>query len=158
MGGIRKYVHQQVMQHLVDANNSVLVPEGMVKNEVERMVNETGLANQIKDEAELEKVKLSQFDQPARRRVLLGLIMGKLFENEKITPDPKRVDERIDSIATTYEDPEEVKDYYKSNANVLEQLYAQVMEDQLIEKLLENAKVEEVKKSFDEVMNGNPNA
>lgn len=158
VGGIRKYVHQQVMQHLVDANNSVLVPEGMVKNEIERMVNETGLANQIKDEAELEKVKLSQFDQPARRRVLLGLIMGKLFENEKITPDPKRVDERIDSIAATYEDPEEVKDYYKSNANVLEQLYAQVMEDQLIEKLLENAKVEEVKKSFDEVMNGNPNA
>lgn len=158
VGGIRKYVHQQVMQHLVDANNSVLVPESMVKNEVERMVNETGLNKQIEDEAELEKIKMTQFDQPARRRVLLGLIMGKLFENEKITPDPKRVDERIDTIAATYEDPEEVKNYYKGNANALEQLYAQVMEDQLIEKLLEKAQVEEVKKSFDEVMNGNPTA
>lgn len=157
-GGIRKYVHQQVMQHLVDANNSVLVPESMVKHEVERMVNETGVNKQITDQAELDKIKLDNFDQPARRRVLLGLIMGKLFETTEIKPDAKRVEERIENIAATYEDPEEVRNYYQNNANALEQLYAQTMEDQLIEKLLENAKVEEVKKSFDEVMNNSPAA
>ncbi len=157
-GGVRKYVNQQVMQHLVDANNAVLVPESMVKNEVERMVQESGVEKQIQDTEELEKIKLNNFDQPARRRVLLGLIMGKLFESQKIIPDPKRLEERVETIAATYEDPQEVREFYNSNANAREQLFAQVMEDQLIESLLENATVESVKKSFDEVMNATPGA
>lgn len=152
-GGIRRIIHQQVMQHLVDANQ-VMIPEGMVKQEKERMAHEQNLDQAVPDEEARAKLIEEQFDQPARRRVLLGLIMGKLFEDKKITPDGKRVEAHIEKIASTYEDPSEVRDYYQQNPNAVEQVYAQVMEDQLIENLLENAEIVEEKKSFEDIMQG----
>lgn len=152
-GGIRRIVHQQVMQHLVDANQ-VMIPEGMVAQEKARMAHEQNLEEVVADEAERNEIIEKQFDQPARRRVLLGLIMGKLFEDRKIIPDGKRVEAHIEKVASTYEDPQEVRDYYQQNPNALEQIYAQVMEEQLIESLLENAQVIEEQTSFDEIMQG----
>ncbi len=85
--GVRRSINQQVMQQLVDAN-PVVIPEGMVNQEKERMAKEANLEQQFPDEEERNKIKEEQFDQPARRRVLLGLVMGKLFEVQNITPDP----------------------------------------------------------------------
>ncbi len=152
-GGIRRIVHQQVMQHLVDANQ-VMIPEGMVKQEKARMAHEQNLEQAIADEEERNKVIEKQFDQPARRRVLLGLIMGKLFEDKKISPDAERVMAHIEKVASTYEDPQEVREHYMHNQNAIEQVYAQVMEDQLIEDLLESAQIVETEKTFDEIMQG----
>lgn len=151
--GIRRIVNQQVMQHLVDANQ-VMIPEGMVVQEKERMAHEQNLEQALPDEEQRNKVIEEQFDQPARRRVLLGLIMGKLFEERKITPDAQRVEKHIEKVAQTYEDPEEVRAYYQKNPNAVEQIYAQVMEDQLIESLLADAKIIEENKTFDEIMQG----
>ncbi len=149
--GIRRSINQQVMQHLVESND-VVIPEGMVTQEKERMAHERQLEQQIPDEAERQAVIDQQFDKPARQRVLLGLIMGKLFEDKQIQPDGKRVEAHIEKLASTYEDPQEVREYYQKNPNAVEQIYAQVMEEQLIDDLLENAEVTEEKKSFDEVM------
>lgn len=152
--GIRRQINQQVMQHLVDANQ-VMIPEGMVAQEKERLAHEQNLAQSVPDEEARNQLIEAQFTEPARRRVLLGLIMGKLLEEKKITPDAKRVEAHIERIANTYEDPQEVREYYQQNPNAVEQIYAQVMEDQLIDELLENAKVVEEKCSFDDVMQGN---
>lgn len=152
-GGIRRIVHQQVMQHLVDANQ-IMIPEGMVKQEKDRMAHEQNLEQAVPDEEARNKIIEDQFDQPARRRVLLGLIMGKLFEEKQITPDGKRVEAHIEKVASTYEDPREVREYYQKNPNAVEQIYAQVMEDQLIENLLESAEIVEEKKAFDDIMQG----
>ncbi|PID62171.1 MAG: trigger factor [Gammaproteobacteria bacterium] len=151
--GIRRAVNQQVMKHLVDANQ-VMIPECMVKQEKERIAHEQNLEQAIQDEEARNKIIEEQFDEPARQRVLLGLIMGKLFEEHKITPDAKRIEAHVEKIAETYEDPQEVREYYQSNPNALEQIYAQIMEEQLIDTLLENAEVTEETKTFDEVMQG----
>ncbi len=126
--GIRRSVNQQVMEHLVESND-VVIPEGMVAQEKERMAHERQLEQQIPDEAE-------------RQAVI----------DKQIQPDGKRVEAHIEKMAATYEDPQEVREYYKKNPNAVEQIYAQVMEEQLIDELLENAEVTEEKKSFDEVM------
>lgn len=149
--GIRRAVHQQVMQHLVDSN-PITIPEGMVSQEKQRMSHEQNLEQAVPDEAARNQIIEEQFDQPARQRVLLGLVMGKLFETQEITPDAKRVEAHIEKIASTYETPQEVRDYYQSNPNAVEQIYAQVMEDQLIDNLLENAEIVEENKSFDDIM------
>lgn len=153
-GGIRRQINQQVMQHLVDANQ-VMIPEGMVAQEKERMAHEQNLEQNIPDEAARQEFIEKEYNEPARRRVLLGLIMGKLLEEKKIKPDAKRVEAHIERVADTYEDPQEVREYYQQNPNAIEQIYAQVMEDQLIDLLLEDAKVIEEKHSFDAIMQGN---
>lgn len=151
--GVRRIINQQVMQHLVDANQ-VMVPECMVEQEKERLAHEQNLHESIPDEEQRQEVIEQQFDQPARRRVLLGMIMNKLFEEQAITPDSERIKAHIDKIASTYEEPMEVHEYYSKNPQAIEQVYAQVMEDQLIEKLLEGAEVVEEQKSFSEVVQG----
>ncbi len=152
--GIRRQINQQVMAHLVDANK-VMLPEGMIAQEKERLAHEQNLEKSVPDEEARKKLIDEQLTEPARRRVLLGLIMGKLLEEKDIKPDAKRVEEHIERVASTYEDPQEVREYYQQNPNALEQIYAQVMEDQLIDTLLENAKVTEKKCSFDDIMQGN---
>ncbi|PID65543.1 MAG: trigger factor [Gammaproteobacteria bacterium] len=152
--GIRRQINQQVMQHLVDANQ-VMLPNGMIAQEKERLAHEQNLEKSVPDEEARKKLIDEQLTEPARRRVLLGLIMGKLLEEKQIRPDAKRVEAHIERVAGTYEDPQEVREYYQKNPNALEQIYAQVMEDQLIDQLLENAKVVEEKCSFNDVMQGN---
>lgn len=151
--GLRKIIHQQVMKHLV-AENQIMIPEGMVKQEKQRIAHEQNLEKAVQDEEARNKIIEEQFDKPARERVILGLVMGKLFEEKKVTPDAKRVEAHIEKLAATYEDPQEVREYYKQNPNAVEQIYAQVMEDQLIDTLLEDAAIVEEKKTFDEVMKG----
>ncbi len=152
-GGIHRIINQQVLQHLVDANQ-IMVPECMVVQEKERLAHEQNLEKSVPDEAARQKIIEEQFDQPARRRVLLGMVLGKLFETRKITPDAKRVEAHIEKVAATYEDPQEVREYYSKNPQAVEQIYAQVMEDQLIEQLLESAEIVEEEKTFDEIMQG----
>ncbi|MBS9781661.1 MAG: trigger factor, partial [Gammaproteobacteria bacterium] len=135
VSGIRRQINQQVMAHLVDAN-PVMIPEGMIAQEKQRMAHEQNLEQSIPDEEARNKLIDEQLTEPARRRVLLGLIMGKLLEEKDIKPDAKRVEEHIERVAATYEDPQEVREYYQQNPNALEQIYAQVMEDQLIDSLL----------------------
>ncbi|MGY0398963.1 MAG: trigger factor [Ostreibacterium sp.] len=155
--GIRHAIHQQVMQHLVDANQ-VVIPENMVAQEKERLVHEQNLEEVVPDAEQRQKIIEEQLDGPARRRVLLGLVMGKLFETKKLTLDSKRVEAHIDRMAATYEEPQDVRDYYQKNPDAVEQVYAQVMEDQLIDSLLENAKIIEEQKSFDEIMQNSANS
>lgn len=150
---VRRIVNQQVMQHLVDANQ-VMIPEGMVNQEKSRMAHEQDLEKTVPDEHERQELIEKHFDQPARRRVLLGLIMSKLFEDKQIQLDGARVEAHIEKIASTYEDPQEVREYYQKNPNALEQVYAQVMEDELIDQLIESAEIIEEKKTFDEVIQG----
>ncbi|MPV85196.1 trigger factor [Ostreibacterium oceani] len=151
--GIRRQINQQVMQHLVDAND-IVVPASMIENEKQRMVQETKLAEQVSDEAQRNKIIEEQFAAPSRRRVLLGLVMGKLFEEKAIRPDAERVEATVERLAATYENPQQFRDYFHNNAQAAEKIYAQVMEEQLIDEILANAEIVEEKKSFDEVMKG----
>ncbi len=150
---IRNRINQQVMAHLVESNQ-VMLPEGMIAQEKQRIAHEQNLEKSIPDEEARNKVIEESFTEPARRRVLLGLIMSKLLEEKDIKPDAKRVEEHIERIAGTYEDPQEVREYYQKNPNALEQIYAQVMEDQLIDSLLENAEIIEEKCDFSDIMQG----
>jgi trigger factor len=64
-----------------------------------------------------------------------------------------KVDALIQTAASAYEDPQEVIEYYKTNDELMQQMNNVAMEEQAVELLLEQAKVKEVKKSFDEIMN-----
>jgi trigger factor len=67
--------------------------------------------------------------------------------------DSDKVTALIETAASAYEDPKEVIDYYRTNDELMQQMNNVAMEEQAVELLLEQAKVKEVKKSFDEIMN-----
>jgi len=137
---------------LLEKNAEQPVAEGMVRNEIVRMAREMQLERQIPDAKAREELATRVFDEAARGRVRLSLLVNKLFEERKPELDKARVEERIQSIATTYEDPQEVINFYNNDRDARTNLEAAILEEQLIDQLYEQAQVSEEEKTFQEVM------
>ena len=137
---------------LLEKNAEQPVAEGMVRNEIARMAREMQLERRIPDAKAREELATRVFDEAARGRVRLSLLINKLFEERKPELDKARVEERIQSIATTYEDPQEVINFYNNDRDARTNLEAAILEEQLIDQLYEQAQVSEEEKTFQEVM------
>lgn len=136
------------------ANNKIDLPAALVEQEVkalreqakQRFAQQGNTANMPELPAEL-------FTDNAKRRVSVGLLLGEVIKSNKLEVDQARVDTLIEQTASAYEDPSEVIEYYKSNQELLQQIQNLALEEQAIDTILNQAKVKEVSKSFDEVMN-----
>jgi trigger factor len=93
------------------------------------------------------------FTDNAKRRVSIGLLLGEVIKQNELKADEAKVNEMIETAASAYEDPQEVVDYYNNNQELMQQMQNVALEEQAIEWVLEQAKVTEVTKAFDEVMN-----
>jgi trigger factor len=93
------------------------------------------------------------FEEQARRRVSLGLIIGELVRAEKVELDSVRVDETLQGLAAGYEEPEQVVRYYRGNREAMASVEALVLEDQVMDHVAAQAQVAEEQRSFDQVMN-----
>ena len=94
----------------------------------------------------------SRFEEEARRRVSLGLLIAEIIQRDQLQVDPQRVRETIENLAQSYEKPEEVVQWYYSNQEMLAGIQTLVMEDTVVEWISGQAKVEETSKTFDEIM------
>jgi trigger factor len=92
------------------------------------------------------------FTEQADRRVKLGLILNEVITTENIKADADKVKETIDGFAATYEDPEEVVNYYYGNQQQLQQVESMVIEDMVVEHIMSKAKVVEKDSTYDEVL------
>ena len=86
-------------------------------------------------------------------RVALGLIIKHLIQEEKNEPDHERVDARIVEMSAEHEESDKVAQYYRSNPQLKSQIEMMVLEDQVVDWLLDRAKVKDKKSSFAELMN-----
>jgi trigger factor len=91
---------------------------------------------------------------PARRRVRAGLLMGELAQQNEIRIDSGKVREAIETIANTYEQPAEVMQLYYGNQQLMQQVESSVLEEQVVDWVLENAKVTPKAMSFKDVIAG----
>ena len=137
---------------LLEKNAEQLVPESLVRMEAEHMAHEARLEQQIEDVQRRREVAIRVFGELARSRVRMSLLVNKLLEERKLELDQARVDARIQSIAATYENPQEVVDWYKKDRETMRRLEAAILEEQLVDQLYEQAQVSEEDKTFQEVM------
>lgn len=56
------------------------------------------------------------FKEQAERRVALGLILAKLVEENKLEPTEDQIKAVVANFAESYEDPQEVIDWYLRRA------------------------------------------
>ena len=92
------------------------------------------------------------FRENAERRVKLGLVLNELIAAEEIKADADKVRATLEEMAASYEDKEEVINYYMSQPQQLQQIEGMVIEEEVVEKLLEKAKVSEETLTYEEVM------
>ena len=88
----------------------------------------------------------------------LGLVLSELVHRNGIQADPERVREQVRELASAYEDPQQVEQYYYQNQQMMQGVQAMVVEDQVVDWVLEHARVSDRESSFDEIMNRNTQA
>lgn len=145
-------VKQQIMDQLVDMHE-VQLPAALVKGEVDalrkQMFQQFGQAAGQLDESILPD---EMFKEQAERRVALGLILGELIKSAELQSDPAKVRAMVEDMAATYQDPEEVINYYYGNEELLKSVESAVLEEEAVDKILADAEVVEVAQSYEEAV------
>ena len=105
------------------------------------------------DPKNLPELPDDMFTEQAKRRVKIGLLLGEVIKVNELKVDENKVNELIASAASAYEDPQEVIEYYNSNAEMKQQMQNVALEEQAVDFLLEKAKVKSKKANFKDIMN-----
>ncbi len=133
-------------------NNEVEVPSALVDQEIDRLrqqaVQQFGGGQQM--DASMLPAEL--FKEQAEKRVVIGLLMNAAIESADLKPDEEKVEALIEEMASAYQEPEQVREYYNSNPQQKAQVEALALEDQVVEKVLESAQVSEVESNYEEVV------
>lgn len=147
---LRSRVRQQLFDGLLAAN-TIELPAVLVDAQVREMQTEAGRQRGARDVSQLPPAE--QFQESARRRVALGLLLGEVIKTSGVTVDRSRVQSKIQEMAMQYPDPVQALKLYRENQDAQRQLENLVLEEQVIEWLLERAKVTDQPMGFKEIMN-----
>lgn len=151
-GALKSKLKQEVMDKLLEAN-TVDVPAVLVEEESRNLMNQMG-QNLMSQGMQADQLKMepSMFKEQAERRVALGLLMAEIVKQQDFKADAAKVKNYIDTIAKSYEKPEDVVNWYYGDKQRLSEVESMVLEEELVEWILEQAKVEEQKLTFAELM------
>jgi len=149
---IQSEIKQKVMQALIDSTTLEL-PKSLVEIESQRMVQQARADLESRG-IKMERLPVSPeaFDEQARRRVALGLILGELVKAHDLGAKPEQVRALVTEHAQTYEQPFEVVRWVYSEPQRLNEFEGLAVESNVINWVLERAKVEDKAISFDELM------
>jgi trigger factor len=140
---VKSNLKDQVFSGLLE-RNPVEVPRSMISDE----------ATRLQTRQTPESASTSGLEQDAERRVRLGVLVTAIVKQNHIQIDPDRVRETVETIAASYEKPEEVVQWYYGNQEMLGNIQSAVMEEQVVDWVLENSgvQVENTNTTFDRLV------
>jgi trigger factor len=147
---IRSRLKKQIMDGLLAANPLEL-PKILVDAQVRDLQIEAGRRMGAKEASQLPAA--SNFIDAARRRVALILLVREIIQQENMTLDQAKVQARFQELADQFPDATQALQTYRSNPQIRQQMEDGVMEDQVVDWLLERAKIVEEKFTFKDLMN-----
>jgi trigger factor len=144
---------QAVMDALV-AKAELDLPKSSVQAEVDRMVE--GARADLKQRGIKDADKLpvpdDMFRPQAERRVRLGLVVAELVRLNNLHAKPEQIKTHVEELAASYEKPTDVVRWYYSDNRRLAEVEAIVIENNVTDFVLKQAKVVEKNVSFDDLM------
>jgi len=149
---VKNNVKQQVIDGLVEVNE-LEVPASLAKGEIDVLREQAmqRFGGQV-DPANMPQLPDDLFEEQAKRRVKVGLLLGEVIKTNKLEADDARVKEMIETMASAYEDPSEVVAHYSNDEKLSQQMKDLALEDQAIDFVLAQAKVKDVKKKFNDMI------
>jgi trigger factor len=147
-GAIRQKVRSQVLEGLF-TRNPLELPRQMVDEQIQELQVEMLRRAGVKDAKQLPPRE--PFEQAARRRVALGLLMNELVRTSNLKVSREAVQEKLNELAASYSNPEEVRRAYLQNADMMRQIESQVLEAQAIDHVLSQARVTDKPATFSEL-------
>jgi trigger factor len=149
---VNRKVKVRVMDQLADLH-SVEIPASLLANEInvlkQQMVEKYA---QGVENFDLSMLPDEMFTVQAESRIALGLIVSEIVKSADIKVDSNRVGARINEIASTYDQPSQVIEQYYSQDNLIGSVQSAILEEQVVEYILETAKVSEENVSYEDAM------
>ena len=142
---------KQAVMDLLLEKNDFPVPGSLITDEIGRLKKQMIDQMQVPEGSEPE-LDDELFKSDAERRVKLGLLVAEIIRKNEMKPDPDKVRSTIESMAASYEDPQQVVDYYYSNREYMQNIEGLVLEQQVTDWAMAEATVQAEAKPFKEVM------
>ncbi|WP_263079468.1 trigger factor [Endozoicomonas sp. Mp262] len=149
---VKGKIKNQVMEGLLNTHE-LEVPSALVAQEIDRMreqaVQSWGGAQSGFDPKQL---PAELFEADAKKRVALGLLVGEVVKQREVKVDDDRVRVMVEEMASAYQEPQHVIDWYYNNEQQLSQVKYVVLEEQVVDTILESAKVSEKSCSYQDAI------
>lgn len=147
---IQSRLKEQVMELLLQ-KSTLELPRSLIAMETERLLKMTEADMQSRG---VQSVKLSadMFTGQAERRVRLGLILAEIVQANKLVAQPEQVRALIAEQAQSYEEPDQVAQWYYQSPERMQEIESLALEENVIAWATGHAQVEDVETSFDELM------
>ncbi|MEE8119472.1 MAG: trigger factor [Gammaproteobacteria bacterium] len=149
---IRNKIKDQLLDGLVMANK-VDVPNALVDDEVQRLQNDAAQKMGKSTAEQGPEMPRDLFEEQARRRVTLGLLIGQIIEDQQLKADADRIQKSLEDLTDAYDSQDDVIRSYRNNPSVMHQVEGVVLEEQAVNFLLEHARVTDKSMTFAEIMN-----
>ena len=143
-------VKNQIMDGLVELN-PIDVPAALIAEEVKRQKEQ--MMEQMPPGSEVSSLPDELFTEQSRRRVQLGLVVGEIIQKAEIKADAAAVRKQVELLASSYQDPQQVIDYYYGDADMLKNVEGLVLEEAVTATVMSAATVSDEPTSFKDIMN-----
>lgn len=150
--GLNDQLKNAVMDALYE-KVQITIPNALLVQEVQNIMKPYQ-TNAKKQNMNLEDLDLPKelFEEQAKRRVALGLILGEIIKKNEIKVDETKVRSTIEEMAKGYEKPEDVVGWYYADESRLNEIKQMVLEDQTVDWIVSQVQVSDEKVSFEEIM------
>ncbi|EGQ9889807.1 trigger factor [Vibrio cholerae] len=148
---IKARIKEQAIEGLVK-ENEIQVPSALIDQEINVLRQQAAqrFGGNVEAAAQLPR---ELFEEQAKRRVVVGLLLGEVIRTHELKADEEKVKALITEMATAYEDPSEVVSYYEQNQQLMNNMRNVALEEQAVDAIIAKAKVTEKAISFSELMN-----
>ncbi|HBK18162.1 MAG TPA: trigger factor, partial [Gammaproteobacteria bacterium] len=150
----KNQVKQQVMDGLAKVHDFSL-PHDLVHREIH------SLKEQMMSQFQMPPGQSPNIDLPdalfqdqAEKRVKVGLIVNEIIKAQKMIAEPENVEIRLQEMAAPYGEPEQVINWYRSNPEQMGNIEMAVLEDQVVDRILDGAEIQEVDTNYSDVISG----
>ncbi|PKM42595.1 MAG: trigger factor [Gammaproteobacteria bacterium HGW-Gammaproteobacteria-1] len=144
-------VKQQVMDKLLEINN-ITVPQALVMQEAQ------ALAQQMRENMQLPadksgSVSPAMFEEQAKKRVTLGLLLAELVQRHNLKVDADVLRGKVEQMAAGYDQPEEVVKWFYADKRRLGEVESLALEEVVVAWVLGQVQVTEKPQGFNDLMN-----
>jgi len=149
---LKMKLKDQVFSKLLELN-AIDVPSALVDGEIDNLRRQAVMQFAGPDsDMDPSALPKEMFTDQANRRVKIGLLMQEVIKVNELEADEARVRETLEEMAETYQDPQQVIDWYMGNEEMLGQTKGLVLEEQVVDQLLAAAKVADVTVSYEDAI------
>lgn len=149
-GALMNRLRREVGEQLVEAYKDIELPPRLVENEARALL--ANATEQARRQGQQVSAGVDAFREAARKRVLVALLVAEVARRNELRLDPARLNETMQLIASTYEQPQQVIDLYRNDPQLMQGLQNRVMEEQVIDWIAERATHTEQALSFQEAI------